>query len=421
MLLSKVAIPYLKISPNSLVYYNRYECGSFVNKKSSQISEQLKLWNLNFSSDQFSENKIELPLPAEAVSRIKSLSNLKDNEVKGDLSVKGSKAIKTAINWLEHLSKKQKVFCKELGRDIPFKLNFITLTLPSNQIQGYCDNYGNYTECSNVSRFVSEVNINNGVFDFIYSDNYVKKEFLNHFLVLLRRECKVHNYVWRAESQKNGNIHFHLTTNKYIQWQKLRELWNRVLAKSDLISNYQNQFKNMSFEEYCEYRGKHIPIENLKKAYDYGVSTNWLQPNTTDVHAVYKIKNMAAYLCEYMAKNNENYRKIEGSLWRSSMLLSKLKAATVLVSGRIADELARFTECYQERIKHMEWCSIFKFSINDLKFMLNKSAIVKEFISYRDSIFRSYLAKVNTSARSINEYITGSISIDVNSPKLLSV
>lgn len=130
---------------------------------------------------------------------------------------------------------------------------------------------------------------------------------------------------------------------------------------------------------------------------------------------------MAAYLCEYMAKNNENYRKIDGSLWRSSMLLSKLKAATVLVSGRIADELTRFTECYQERIKHMEWCSIFKFGINDLKFMLNKSAIVKEFISYRDSIFRSYLSKVNTSARSINEYITGSISIDVNSPKLLSV
>ena len=40
---------------------------------------------------------------------------------------------------------------------------------------------------------------------------------------------------------------------------------------------------------------------NLKR-FEYGKKTNWSDPNTTDIHSVYKINNLAAYLSKYMAK-----------------------------------------------------------------------------------------------------------------------
>ena len=204
------------------------------------------------------------------------------------LSLKSSKALKVAVNWLNHLSKNQKVYCEQANRDISFKLNFITLTLPCPQVEGYCDIYGNYTSISDCSGYVSDVNLCKGVFDFAYTDEYCKHELLNHFLVILRRDFKVHNYIWRAETQKNGNIHFHITLNKFIYAKDLRDAWNRVLGKSDMIIKYQAKFSNMSFEEYKAYRLKFgkSKDKDIRKAFDFGISSNWLSPNTTDIHAV---------------------------------------------------------------------------------------------------------------------------------------
>ncbi|QIA08262.1 hypothetical protein G0Q07_11290 [Draconibacterium halophilum] len=38
------------------------------------------------------------------------------------------------------------------------------------------------------------------------------------------------------------------------------------------------------------------------KAFEKGKAENWQNPNSTDIHALYKVKNTAAYLAKYIAK-----------------------------------------------------------------------------------------------------------------------
>ena len=325
-------------------------------------------------------------------SRQRSLDNLKENASEGTMSSKSSKALKVAVNWLNHLSVNQKVYCAELSRDVKFKLNFITLTLPVPQVSGYCDNYGNYIDISDCSSFVSDVNNCKGVFDFNYTDDFCKHELLNHFLVLLRRDFKVHNYIWRAETQKNGNIHFHITLNKFLYAKDLRDAWNKVLSKTEMLKNYQNKFKNMSFEDYCIYRHKfgRSKTKNLRTAFDFGVKTNWLSPNTTDIHAVYKIKNIAAYLCEYLTKNNSAYRKLTGFLWRSSNLLAKLKGAQSYISNAIDNELRYLMQRLPKKIIQTDWATIFCVDIKNISNIFKNSKLVEKFSLYRQKIFDDY-------------------------------
>jgi len=365
----RIIIPYIKIKPNYLTLY--YQSDNSHNR------------GYNFDDYRSSwEN---------------SINNLKENSSDGVLSQKSSKALKTAVNWLEHLSKNQKVYCEDLKKDVKFKLNFITLTLPSPQVKGYCDLYGNYEEIESCINHVALVRAGCGFFDWHYDDLFCKKELLNHFLVLLRREFNVHNYIWRAESQKNGNIHFHITLNKYIWLKDLRNLWNRVLSKTNFINRYTEKFSCMSFEQYRIYRYQHgnPHLSDVRKSFDRGVSCGWSDPNSTDVHAVWKIRNIGAYLAEYLTKNNSSYRKIEGNLWRNSMLLSKLKAKTLILSGELDSEARNLFSNFKNRVIVSEWCSILTFSIKDLSFMFKDSLIVREFIKYKNEIFDSYFKQSN--------------------------
>ena len=80
------------------------------------------------------------------------------------------------------------------GRCFTFKMAFITLSLSSTQI---------------------------------HSDNEIKEKCLNQFLIEIRKRYRVKNYIWRAEKQKNGNIHFHVVIDKFIAWSELRDRWNQ--------------------------------------------------------------------------------------------------------------------------------------------------------------------------------------------------
>ncbi|MCS7020181.1 MAG: hypothetical protein RMJ87_14205, partial [Cytophagales bacterium] len=64
-----------------------------------------------------------------------------------------------------------------------------------------------------------------------HDDRTIKKVLLNHFLTELRENHNVEHYYWVAETQENGNIHFHVLIDVYIDKQKLSSIWNRIQAK----------------------------------------------------------------------------------------------------------------------------------------------------------------------------------------------
>ena len=186
--------------------------------------------------------------------------NLKNNKHNGKLSVKSQKELKTVINWLVSSAKKKQVYHKETEQYYTFKVNFVTLTLPDTAEQ--------------------------------ITDEDFKKKLLNPLLVYLRKYNGLKNYVWKLEYQENGKLHAHLTTDSFIYWKDLRKAWNRRLK----ASGYMDQF-----------------IE--KFGHD--------NPNSTDVHSVYKINEVAAYLAKYMAKNEQLIKDIKGRIWGCNYELSR--------------------------------------------------------------------------------------------------
>lgn len=229
----------------------------------------------------------------------------RNNNTGRDLSAKAAKRLKSKIQWLLTFSKPKKIFNDYTNRYFTFNINFITLTLPTPQA---------------------------------HHDTTIKSQALNQFITELRKSFQLENYVWRAEAQRNGNIHFHFVTDTYLPWFVIRRIWNRQLRKLGYIDRYHQKFSNMSWKDYVKYSQK-IGVKDLsiiKKRFDYGKKTNWTDPNTTDIHSVQKIRNIGAYLSKYMAKGtkakskdgryNLQYRRISGRLWGCSASLSKCKS-----------------------------------------------------------------------------------------------
>ena len=150
----------------------------------------------------------------------------------------------------------------------------------------------------------------------VHTDNELKRQALRPFLQEIGRRFGARNYVWKAEPQKNGNIHFHILLDKFIPWPELRKLWNHYLQPLGYIDRYrerqQQKYKDgMVYEVRASC--KSTPAQQLA-AYAEGVRTNWSNPNSTDIHSLRSVKHIIAYISAYIVKK-ANRRKIEGRIW----------------------------------------------------------------------------------------------------------
>lgn len=186
--------------------------------------------------------------------------NLKENTHKGKLSVKSSKELKGVINWLVSSAKKKTIYHKETDKHYTFKVNFVTLTLPDTQ---------------------NEI-----------TDQDFKEKLLNPFLTYCRKYLKLTNYVWKLEFQENGKLHAHLTTDSFMYWKDIRNAWNRRLKANGYLNDFIDKFGHDN-------------------------------PNSTDIHSVYKINDVASYLAKYMAKNEQLTKKVKGRIWGCNYELSR--------------------------------------------------------------------------------------------------
>lgn len=196
----------------------------------------------------------------------KSDENLKNNATKGNFSFAAQKRLRNSINWLVALSYSKKVVVPSTGRKIQFKLNLITLTLPVKQM---------------------------------HDDRFIKSNMLDGFLERLRKNHGMNAYMWRAEVQtkRTQNIHFHITTNTFVDMKQIRDYWNFYLDKYGYIAAYT-------------------------------ANTGKTNPPSTEIKSVKKVRDLARYLSKYLAKNTPNAREITGRQWYCSSTLSKLKPIT---------------------------------------------------------------------------------------------
>jgi len=146
-------------------------------------------------------------------------------KVKSEIqSFKSQSRLKNTIGWLLLFADLKRIYCKsetfnkKTGKVIMnkktkkpqhnffFRLAFITLTIPYPQL---------------------------------HTDEYVKEHMLQPFLYWLNRYYSA-LYVWKAESQLNGDIHFHITIDTFVHWRSIRAKWNNIIAKHGYCKVFQD-------------------------------------------------------------------------------------------------------------------------------------------------------------------------------------
>jgi len=121
-----------------------------------------------------------------------------------------------------------------------FKLNFITLTVSST--------------------------------DQMLTAKEAHKALLEPMLQHFRNVYGMKSYIWKAELQKRGQIHYHITSDTFIHYEAIQKKWNSLQKKRGLLEGFASKYGHYN-------------------------------PNSTDVHSVYKMQNIEAYLVKYLGKH----------------------------------------------------------------------------------------------------------------------
>lgn len=218
-------------------------------------------------------SKIKTETDEEAIEPTPAPKEKGIRQYTGTLTPFAKKRLKRAIQLLVASSLPKEAINFKTGKTFKFKVNFITLTLPCAQ--------GNI------------------------SDKDLKRYGLDNWIKRMRRKYGLNNYVWRAERQKNGNLHFHMITDTYLRYDKIRDNWNDLLNHFNMIDEFEKKHGHRN-------------------------------PNSTDVHAIHKVKNLTQYFIKYMTKGCDQQDEINGKLWDCSRSL-KLKKNCEMLMDEVAE------------------------------------------------------------------------------------
>ncbi|OHB72389.1 MAG: hypothetical protein A2W17_04510 [Planctomycetes bacterium RBG_16_41_13] len=209
------------------------------------------------------------------------------------ISANAKTKMRNAVLWLDASAKYKWCYSKTTGKWFRWRLNFIHLTIPAQAGK---------------------------------SDKFVKKV-LNRFFMYAYRKTGMRSYIWKAEPQERGEIHFHITSDCFIWKTTLQNIWNGCLRYYGLIGTHEN-------------------------------------PPSTKVHPTANIKLMTAYLVKYMTKNDNHRRIISGRLWGCSQNLSQAKNFHLTISEDELSPTYKELEKDSIRVDSYDWLTVFNLKDN---------------------------------------------------------
>lgn len=74
------------------------------------------------------------------------------------------------------------------------------------------------------------------------TDVELKRRALNRFMVAMKRYTKNPIYFWRIEKQRNGNAHFHLCVDRYIEKEWISAEWYKIMTETIGVDLYHKKF-----------------------------------------------------------------------------------------------------------------------------------------------------------------------------------
>lgn len=178
----------------------------------------------------------------------------------GTMTKGAKKRLTKAVSLLVQSSKSRIIYNPVSRNYHQFKLSFLTLTIPECEVKP--------------------------------DAKFCNKKLLEPMLRVLRRRHGLKSYIWKLELQQNGMVHYHLTTNLFINHSDLKNEWNNILRRNNMLDEYKTR-------------------------------TGKDDPNSTDVKSVKEVKNFEAYLIKYIAKDDQNQDKVNSKIWDCSLNLKK--------------------------------------------------------------------------------------------------
>lgn len=252
------------------------------------------------------------------------VDNFEKEKYKGFVSPNTKRKIRKILTtWLESVFTHNRVTKRKEGDDAHW-LSFVTLTLPAEQM---------------------------------HEDNYIKRHMLMPYIQKLKRKFDVKYYFWRAEKQKNGNLHFHLIVDKFIDYKELQKNWNDTLN----LYGY---------------------IEKFREKYHYD------NPPSTHVVSIKNVEAPISYLLKYMTKNHADleakHLKVQGRVWGCSDELREQKPYRIEADHELISEIDKLADAgaFEKRVSDMVTIYFFNF----------KALVKKYFKSVYDDMVNYYLS-----------------------------
>jgi hypothetical protein len=159
-----------------------------------------------------------------------------------------------------------------------------------------------------------------------HTDKEIKSKVLELFIKRLQYHFKVKHYFWRAEVQKNGNLHFHLIFDRYLKKDSISYHWNECLENLGYVT---------AFEKKHGHRN----------------------PPATNVRQLYSNSANIWYLIKYVGKAHKG-RKIEGALFRFSQSLRDIKPLKIWLDRTDGLKLRQFVKDKVSRVFSDDWFSV---------------------------------------------------------------
>ena len=228
----------------------------------------------------------------------------------GTVTNGAKKRINKAVDLLIQKSPSKYIFNHVTKKRMPFTLNFITLTVSAikniSSVEGY-------------------------------------ENLLKPFLRKLRVKFKSGiSYVWKCELQLRGQIHYHLTCNRFVDLNWIRSEWNKLQHQNRYLDHYAKIYKSFN-------------------------------PNSTDVHAVWKVRDVASYLSKYLSKVDPN-QKITSKVWDCSIDL-KIKRFSFVPADKFIIKINELVRVGKLELVSLDQCLIYK--CKDIKSLLERNHLIQ--------------------------------------------
>ena len=263
------------------------------------------------------------------------------NSYSGETNKSNQKRIRKALDTLLQSTKTHRIYNPILKVSHSFRLAFITLTISSKVIIDHKRAYSNL-----LRPFLQWLQVTKG----------------NNF------------YIWKAELQKRGQIHYHITVNTFIEMSEIRSKWNYLQRKNGIIKENYNPpsteikaVKNIRNIEH--YLAKYISKNTSE---NYTLNENSINEIIQD-----EVECLGAIISCYPS-NTCNFRKIEGKIWDCSENLKINKFFTLELEGDVLINTYKYLQCNEKsEVINTDNCTIVKGSEKTKEYLLKNNDLAE--------------------------------------------